>query len=341
MTRRWGKTSTLKDIAYTIDNILIEQIVFSTLIPMVDRYNDLEGVDWRGMLCEDDDETLREFKILAQDKMRQLGPHSTPRMMGENKGTYVEFTDQYGEAVGYDIEFAKYKKANDWIDQMAEAIERDKRRIRFELLREMLNPQSYGRGYWNQTFDSNAGITAPPNYGVNTFTASHTHYNTTGAATITNLDFFLDGMQHIQEHGVVNGDFKIFMNSSDILQVMKIAAWVGTGRANVANVTTNKFSDTGLWGSFDLMGARFITEDYVPAGYVLILGATNRQKPIKFHQSNNPQYRGLMWLPGPNTGRPWYDSHVRREFRVRTFHRWQGSVYQISTNSAYTAPSDY
>ena len=58
MARRYGLTN--YDRLYTLDDVLIEQVVSNLLIPMVDKYNDLDGLDWRGMLCENDDESLRE-----------------------------------------------------------------------------------------------------------------------------------------------------------------------------------------------------------------------------------------------------------------------------------------
>lgn len=339
---RWLKNGALVDAVYTVDNVLIEDVVKGELIPMVNRYNELTGLDYRGLLCENADETVVEYRIPHTNMMRSLGPHSTPYYMGENRGVYQEFTDAYGEAVGFDVEFQKYAKANDYIDKIAEAIKRDQNRIRYEIIKEALNPQSAGRGFWNGTFDANSGITAPPSYGVNSFSSSHTHYNTTGAATIANLDFIMDGMHHIIEHGEVNGDFLVITNSATVLQILKLTSWIGTNRANISNPVTEKASQLGMWGSFSpILGATLRADDYVPANYVIILGGITSQKPFKFHEPNNPQFRGLRWLPGKNPNRPWEDSYVRREFRVRTFRRWQGCVYQVTSNATYTAPSEY
>jgi hypothetical protein len=325
----------------TIDSIPIAFIVTNALIPLVNKYNELGGLDWRSRFCENADEMVSEHLLLNQDRMRPLGPHSTPRYVGVNKATYWESVDAYGEAVGYDIEFQKYAKEKDWIDKMVMMTNMDVRNIRYQIIKEMLNPQSPGRGFWNQTFDPLDVITAPPTFGVNTFTGTHTHYNTTGAAALANLDVFADAKQHIREHGNVNGNFDCIMNSSDVTAIEKLASWIGNNRANISNSFTDNQFARGLDGEFTYMGINFITEDWMPAGYFVVLGGTNSSKPFKFHECQNPEYRGLLWLEGKNPGRPWLDSYVRRDFRVRTWNRWQGVVYQISANATYTAPSEY
>lgn len=337
---RWGITNSNR--AMTIDDVQIESVVANFLIPMINRYNDLEGLDWRGRFTEAADEQLMEFEILNQDRLDPAGQHEFSRFMETNRGTYQEFPLRWGKGVGFDVTFIKRATQQKMIDKFAEGFERDRRRIRFELLKEALNPQSAGRGFWNKTFDTKSRIFAPPNFGVNSFAGSHMHYNTTGSATLTDLDIFADGKQHIREHGTTDGDFICIMNSADITQIEKLAGWVGsTNKANIANSFTDNQFANGVQGEFRYMGITFITEDYMPAGYFLIMGATGRQKPFKFHEPNNTQFRGLLWEPGQNSNFPWQDSYVSREFAVRTFHRWQGTVYQISANADYTAPSDY
>lgn len=342
MALRWGINANLVNRANTISSTSIESIVTGLLIPMLDRYNDMSGLDWRGRFTENSDERMHEFEHLDQTTLSQLGAHSTPRYLGVNKGTYQEFTDRFGEAVGYDREFIKYNnKPADFARKMQIAINRDIRRIRFEVIKEMVNPTLLGRGFWNQTFDSNSAITTPPKFGVNTFLASHTHYNVTGAATLADLDVFSDAKQHIREHGVTNGDYVCIMNSADITQIEKLAPWIGTNKANIANSFTDNQFAAGLGdGEFSYMGINFITEDFMPSGYFALMGATGSQKPFKFHEPNNSLFQGLLWEPGHNQNYPWMDSYVFREFRVRTYHRWQGVVYKIGTGS-YTVPSDY
>jgi len=171
---RYGLTSTNR--LYTIDDVQIEGIVSNLLIPAFNRYNDLEGLDWRGLLCENDDETLREFPILDQLRLPEMGPHEIPFFRGRTSGTYQEFVKKYGKAFGIDTTFLMYAKPHEYLDKVKEAIEMDKRTIRWEILREVLNPQTLGRGFWNQTFDVNSTLTIPPAWGTNTFLASHTHY---------------------------------------------------------------------------------------------------------------------------------------------------------------------
>ncbi len=338
-SHRWGITN--KNRLYTIDDVLIEEVVTNLLIPQINRYNEYGGLDWRARFCENADETMQEFLHLETDKLPQLGPHSIPTPMGHKKGWYQEFVLRWGASVGFDTTFIQDAKASDYVKKMAVAAQWDLRRIRYEIIKESVNPQSAGRGFWNKTFDTQAGISAPPTWGVNTFTGSHNHYLTTGAATISNLDFFFDGMQHIDEHMDAGGDYICLMNSADINQLRKLVSFVGSNRANISNPATDQMVTQGINKEFEWGGITFVQEQNVPANYVVLLGGTGSQKPFKFHEPNNPQFRGLLWIEGNNGNYPWMDSYVFRQFAVRSFNRSQGVVYQITANANYSAPSDY
>jgi len=130
------------------------------------------------------------------------------------------------------------------------------------------------------------------------------------------------------------------MNSATLVTIKKLASWIGTNRANIGNSFTDNQFGAGP-GDFSYMGINFISEDWMPADYFVMLGGTSTSKPFKFHECQNPAYRGLLWIEGKNPGRPWLDSYVRRDFRVRTWNRWQGCVYEISADATYTPPTDY
>lgn len=341
MARRYGLT--YFDRLYTIDDVLIEQIVSNLLIPMLDRYNDLDGLDWRGLLCENSDEQIHEFEILNQEMLDLMGPHEIPFLHGVNKGTYQHFVDKYGIGLGYDTTFLQHAKRNDYVDKMAKAIEQDKRRIRNEILKSILNPTFLGQGFWNQTFDVNSGLTTPPAWGTNAFVASHSHYFTSGTATLNTTNTFSIMKQHIKEHGDTGGDFVCIMNSTDLSTLENLASWVATG-ANISNEFTDRVSEDGLEKDFRLKGIRFICDDWVPQGYMIMFGGLSKQKPIKFHEPTNDQFKGLLWVPGKNDASlgkyPIVDSYVMRFFSCRVYHRWQGVVCQIGTGT-YSPPSDH
>jgi len=135
------------------------------------------------------------------------------------------------------------------------------------------------------------------------------------------------------------------MNSNDVNSVEQLASWIGTGRANISNEFTDKVSANGLNAEFSLLGIEFVVDDWVPAGYIVMFGGVQKQKPLKFHEPANDQFRGLLWVQGKNDASlgkyPIVDSYVMRFFKVRSWQRWQGCVYQISATGPYTAPSDY
>lgn len=339
-TLRWGLQSSQVNRLLTLDSVPLEKVVADVLWKIIDRYNDYgNAVDWRARFCEDADEQLIEFDLLDQTRLEKLGAHSSPKYMANNKGIYQEFTNRWGVALGYDIEFLKYGKLEDYVKKMELALKRDVDTIRYEILKEITNPQSYGAGFYNQTFDALGMITAPPSFANNTFTAAHTHYLTTGAATLANLNAFTAAKQHIREHGRVNGDYLCLLNSANLTEIENLAAWVGTNRANISNSFTDGPFAKGIENEFNYLGMDWVCEDWIPAGYFIVLGGTKSSKPIKFHQPNNSQFRGLMWYPGPNGTYPLIDSYVFHEFKPRVWQRWQGVVYQITANYTYTPPT--
>jgi len=135
------------------------------------------------------------------------------------------------------------------------------------------------------------------------------------------------------------------MNSSNITELGKLANWYGNATNIIRNPLTDLFARTGLERDFELQGINFLSDENMPAGYYVLLGGIKTSKPLKFHEDQNPQWRGLMWLPGKNDERlghyPITDSYFVRLFEVRVFHRWQGVVRQITTSGTYTPPSSY
>lgn len=340
--RRWGINANLVHRAKTMSDTSVENIVATVLIPMIDRYNEYGGLDWRLRFCEDDDEQMREFILPDTSRFAEVGFHSTPRFTAERLGTYREGVSRWGMAFGFDAKFMQYNNTKEEMTKrMNQIIDQDLRTIRYEILKEAFNPSALGRGFYNQTFDSNGVLTAPPDWGTNSFADTHTHYATTGSATLSDLDVFDDIKQHIREHGDING-FVCFMNSTDLTTIEKLAAPVGTSKANIPSAFTDQFYKNGLVDEeFDYKNIRWIKNEWIPSGYIFMIGIAGAIKPFKFHQPNNEEYRGLLWGPGPNQNYPWEDSAAFRQFRVRTFNRWMGAVYQISANASYTVPTYY
>lgn len=337
---------TLQDRLYTADDVRVEDVVANQLIPLVSRYNEEAGqVDYRGLLCENATTTLMQYNIGNTDRLDLMGRHEIPFYKGDKRGAYQHFVKRYGNAVGFDYEFYKDAPSSDYVDKVAKALALDTRRVRHNILRSMLAPQAYGEGFWNRTYSGIEGISSPPTYGTNTFTASHTHYLTTGTATITGTGIFETAKQHIREHGEVNGDWVCFMNSNNINTLAQLATWHANASTITRNPLTDEFAVRGLEKDFELQGINFLADDWVPADYFVLLGGVKNSKPLKFHEDKNPQFRGLQWIPGKNDVRlgryEITDSYFARLFDVRVYNRWQGVVYQITTNGSYSEPTEY
>jgi len=171
--RVFGITS--RDRLLTVDDVPIEQVVADTLIPLVSRYNaDADKVDYRGLLCTNDDTRVIQYNIPTNARMDALGPHEIPYYVADKRGAYQQFVRRWGNAVGFDYEFYRLAKKQDYVDKVLKRLAFDKNRIRYQIIKAMLNPTEYGHGFWNRTFAAMEGISSPPDYGMNSFTASHT-----------------------------------------------------------------------------------------------------------------------------------------------------------------------
>jgi hypothetical protein len=216
----------------------------------------------------------------------------------------------------------------------------------------------------------NADGTVPPDYKSNTFNGTHTHYVSSGAATIDSgdLDSVTTGLfQLLREHGYgeANGTQMVVMVNP--AQGASIRTW----RANQTNANsavamydfipaTNQPAlivpnAQGLLGSqpsgnyrgLTVIGsygpALVVEEEYVPAGYVVILGTGGEgalQNPVGIREHANPNLRGLRLLAGDRTGYPLVNSYYSRGFGTGIRQRGGAAVMQI-TAGAYAIPSQY
>lgn len=212
----------------------------------------------------------------------------------------------------------------------------------------------------------NADGTVPPDYKSNTFDGTHTHYVTSGAATIDSGDMetlFLKLREH--GYGETNGTTMIvFANSAQTPAIRTWRAGVTNANAAVALydfipaigsptfITPNAqglvgTQPPGTYQGMTVIGsygpALIVEEDYIPAGYVVIVGTGgdgNLNNPVGIREHANQQLRGLRLMPGNQANYPLIDSFYGRGFGTGIRQRGGAAVMQI-VNGAYAIPAAY
>ena len=212
----------------------------------------------------------------------------------------------------------------------------------------------------------NADGTVPPTYKSNTFSGTHSHYLTSGAATVESAD--LDDMQnHLTHHGYTraNGvDLVLMVNKqeADVIRNFRSIANGGTALfdfipaqgqpsfllptdVRVADGTTRPpaqlrgLTVIGAYGEFTI-----VEEDYIPAGYMVAFGTGGQESltnPIGIREHANPALRGLRLVKGRSNDYPLQDSYYQRGFGTGIRQRGAGVVMQVTANASYAPPAQY
>lgn len=206
-------------------------------------------------------------------------------------------------------------------------------------------------------FYNNDG-TVPPDWKNNTFSGTHNHYITSGAATVDSGD--LDDMEtHLVEHGygTSNGSTLILLvnraqlttirtfrvatgDSNDYVPVASSVPFLSTGMQGQAVPTTvNGLKVAGQYGSWLI-----VEEDYVPSGYMVGFatgGQNQATNPVGFRQHANASLAGLRLVKGRDNDYPLVDSFYNRGFGTGIRHRGAGIVMQVTSSASYSVPATY
>ena len=214
----------------------------------------------------------------------------------------------------------------------------------------------------------NADGTVPPAYATNTFTGSHTHFVTSGAATITSGD--LDEAQddlNSHGYGIANG-YAMFhlVNKAQSLtiQTFKSVQNGGTARWDfipaqgtpnfllpaqfIVNTANGGQQPPSTYRGFKVLGkygdALILENDWFAAGYVVTTvtgGPENISNPIGIREHQRTELRGLRLVKGRDNDYPLQDSYWQRGFGTGVRHRGATYVMQITASGSYTVPSIY
>jgi hypothetical protein len=208
----------------------------------------------------------------------------------------------------------------------------------------------------------NADGTVPPPYKTNTFDGTHTHYLTSGAATVDSGD--LDALyDHLRHHGYSMENGTTLFLLANPAQTATIRTFrVSTGSTydfvpaagqpgfyiptdvqliNQQQVA-NTFRGMNVIGNYG--PGLVIEEDYIPAGYMVLVGSggtANLQNVVGLREHSNPGLRGLRLVKGPNPDYPLVDSYYQRGFGTGIRQRGAAAVMQITASGTYSVPAAY
>lgn len=221
-----------------------------------------------------------------------------------------------------------------------------------------------GQNYTVYSFWNGDGI-APPDYKNNTFSGTHSHFQTTGATAVDSGDLET-AYDDLKSHGYAaeNGtQIVTFVNEAqaNVIRTFKagqttngvVARWDFIPAINQpAFIVPTQQGVIGgqpaaTWNGFNVVGsygpALIIEESYIPAGYMVTLGSggeANLQNPIGFREHANPGLRGLRLVQDKQQTYPLIDSTYVRGFGTGVRQRGAAFVQQLATGS-YAPPSQY
>lgn len=249
------------------------------------------------------------------------------------------------------------------------ALEADNRLVFNKVFKTIFNSTNLttdirGNNYNVYKFYNNDGTT-PPEYNGITHSSSHTHYLSSGAATIDSDD--VESMyEHLRHHGyseVTGMRIVLMVNPAEGKEIRRF-------RANTINNNSKTalydfipalgsapfiLPSQGLIGnqpSAELEGLRVIgqygpilivEEDYIPVGYTFMFatgGKENVQNPVGFREHQNASLRGLRLIAGDRGNYPLVGSFYNRGFGTGIRQRGAGVCMRISA-SAWAIPAAY
>jgi hypothetical protein len=279
--------------------------------------------------------------------------------------------DWYDTGARYTWKFLAEASAEQVRSVFDMVLEGDQRLVFNEVMRTLFRPTNRTAVIDQEAFTVytfyNADGTVPPTYTTNTFSGSHTHFVTSGAATITSGD--LDEAQDdLAAHGysVANGYVIMHLvnkQESATIRTFKSTVNGGTARWDFipAQGTPNWLLPVQLatnvngvpqppqtYRGFKVLGqygdGLILENDYFPAGYVVTTatgGPENLNNPIGIREHARPELRGLRMVKTRQDDYPLQDSYWQRGFGTGVRQRGGTYVMQITSSGSYTAPTQY
>jgi hypothetical protein len=327
----------------TTDGIDLNEVYYNTVLPILDIYNAEETLDIRNMVCVDGDESYYKFPVnTSKWKFRKLGEIEKPTSHKIVYGKRQRDTEKYGLGITYTFDWlmSEQSSSTEVGKLAAKALATDRDLVTAVIIENSMNNVSSNGFYAGAAYyDTAEKQDRPPIYGQASFLTTHTHYVSTGSATLRVSDLTA-AKEHIKEHGW-GAPFVGFCNADFIKDLEDLIGLFLTTTATYANLgqdLPNQVMREGFKGS--LLGINWVETQWMPDGYFMIIGTRpGEDKPVRFIQKKNPSAQGLLLTPGSyNAAYPLIEASYLRWFTTQVLYRAAGYVGYISTD-AYTAPS--
>lgn len=204
--------------------------------------------------------------------------------------------------------------------------------------------------------------TVPPKYKGTTHLSTHTHYLTSGAATVDQGDLN-DIETHMRHHGYTSQlGYRLLLlcnpQEGAVIRTLKVAtgarydfipsAGYGGGVFMPANGgIVARPADAGIPGLITIgtYGPFAVVEDdYIPAGYLVATaagGERNVGNLVGIREHENGSLRGLRLVKGKDNDYPLTDSYYLHGFGTGVRHRGAGVVMQIAVDATFDIPAAY
>ena len=322
----------------TTDGIDLNEILYGTILPTIDIYNLEEELDLRALLCSDHDESYVKFDASGHWKFQELGESEKPRSKKNVYGKRQQDTVKYGLDIGYSFDWLMSDQASSGeVAALAgKALERDRALITANILDIAINSAT-GKCFYDGTFTADERMTTPPTFGANTFPGTHTHYNSSGGATLT-LSTITSMKEHVKHHGY-KGNLWGLCNADMVKQIEDLAGWTAASTVPVSGKIIDEVAIDGWRGR--LLGIDWKETEWMPDNYIMIIGTStgNMEKPMRYIQKKNPSAKGLILTPGSYDSRyPIIDADYIHWLSALVIQRGAGVIYYIST-SAWSNPT--
>lgn len=263
------------------------------------------------------------------------------------------------------------EKTGDEVDALNNQIlEADNRNQFSEVFKQIFNNLTRVANINNQNYNVfpiyNGDTTVPPRYKNIVHTQPHTHFLTSGAATVDSGDF--DAAEaHLKHHGyswqegsalitLVNSaqlatirTFRVATGSAyDFIQADTVPPWAMTTADIAASLDRPGAAPPANFMGLNVAGRYgpwlIVEEDLIPAGYMLHFasgGSENAQNIVGIREHRNTSLRGLRLVKGQDPDYPIINSYYQRGFGTGVRQRGAAVVQQITVSGTYTIPTGY
>ena len=322
----------------TTDGIDLNEILYGTVLPIVDLYNDEEELDLRAMITHDRDESYKKFDASGRFKFQRLGEGEKPTSRRIKWGKRQKDTEKFGLDIDYTFDWLM---SNDSSSQeialkASKAISRD-RALQTAIILDVCLASGTD-GFYNAAFSTEEKMSAPPSYGQNTFAATHTHYVASGSSTLA-LSAITAAKKHLKEHGY-KGTIWGLCNANFFQKIEDLAGWAGL--TSTAFVISNKVIDGVAVDGFKgrLLGVDWKETEWMPDGYFMLIGVqAGQEKPVSYIQKKNPAAKGLILTPGSYDPKyPIIDATYLHWLQAQVLYRGAGVVYYLG--ASWSDPTD-